>query len=104
MPAHHLHSFQEKQLCCGFAAQRLCCEPSDVPGPLHPHPATAGVGFDPKMAGYGLTNSLWLDSESVTQPILSIVCNIQVQIQAQPVSSWNLTGILEVHYALVSFL
>lgn len=80
------------------------CEPSDVPGPLHPHPATAGIGLDPKMAGYGLTNNLWLDSENVTQPILSIVCNVQVQLQAQPVSSWNLKGILTVHFALVSFL
>ena len=33
-----------------LAEQRLCFEPSDPPASLHPHPAAAGIGLDPKTA------------------------------------------------------
>lgn len=41
---------------------------------IHPHPATAGAGLDPRWPICGLTNELWLDSESLTQPVLSTMC------------------------------
>lgn len=68
---HHLYPFEEKLLCCGLAEQWLCFEPPTASRP--PHSATAGRAVDPKQPTCGITSNLWLNSESLTHPILNAV-------------------------------